>query len=187
MRIHVNAKSVERRRATTLALSVVAVATIATSSGSMIGPPPLGRVSHNETIITTTPIWESSSEQQLQRRLRRGLLRSSTRDDESSLLSVSASDVETQVVLLSPRQGPRRLVTTGDNLKVLVVLCRFTDHVDDRVLPTREYFDQLFNGGGEGDGSGSSDPSVVNPVGSVREWLESNSNGRYKGKTIRNY
>jgi hypothetical protein len=66
----------------------------------------------------------------------------------------------------------RRLISTG-TIKVLVVLCRFTDHAD-RILPTREYFNELFNGNGAA--------SDVNPIGSVRGWFLANSNGRYDGK-----
>jgi hypothetical protein len=66
----------------------------------------------------------------------------------------------------------RRLISTG-TIKVLVVLCRFTDHAD-RTLPTREYFDELFNGNGA--------TSDANPIGSVRDWFLANSNGRYDGK-----
>jgi hypothetical protein len=72
---------------------------------------------------------------------------------------------------LAVAKEQRRLTATGSNLKVLVLLCRFKDH-GNRQLPTRDYFDELFNGEGASD---------VNPVGSIREWMYSNSLGRYNG------
>lgn len=59
--------------------------------------------------------------------------------------------------------------TSVGELKVLVLLCRFKDH-HDHDLPSREYFDELFNGS-----RGS-----VNEVGSIREWLLFASMGQYK-------
>lgn len=76
---------------------------------------------------------------------------------------------------VSASKEQRRLSSTGNNIKVLVLLCRFSDHVN-RVLPQRDYFEELFNGKGTSD---------VNPVGSIREWLYSNSIGRYNGKSKR--
>jgi bacillopeptidase F (M6 metalloprotease family) len=58
---------------------------------------------------------------------------------------------------------------TGD-VKVLVLLCRFRDHVGAK-LPSREHFEELFNGNG---------PSDLNPVGSIKEWLYYNSVGKYR-------
>lgn len=68
----------------------------------------------------------------------------------------------------------RKTLSIGKNLKVLVLLCRFSDH-GDRELPSRDYYEELFNGSG---------PSDVNPVGSIREYLYSNSLGRYEGMTF---
>lgn len=62
-----------------------------------------------------------------------------------------------------------RLAPNMGQFKVLVVLIRFKDHLD-RELPTREYYDELFNGPGGTD---------VNPVGSVRQYLFDNSLGMY--------
>lgn len=69
------------------------------------------------------------------------------------------------------RKSQRRLTSTGNNIKVLVLLCRFKDHAT-RVLPQRAYFETLFNGKGTSD---------VNPVGSLRDYMYSNSHGRYNG------
>lgn len=57
----------------------------------------------------------------------------------------------------------------GDNIKVLVLPIKFADHVD-REVPTIEYLEEFFNGEGS---------SETNEVGSVREWLRRNSNGKY--------
>jgi hypothetical protein len=67
------------------------------------------------------------------------------------------------------REGRRLTTLSGDNLKVLVLLLRFTDHAD-RALPPVSYFETLFNGKG---------PSDINPVGSIREYMSSNSFGKY--------
>ena len=42
----------------------------------------------------------------------------------------------------------RRLTTKGKNLRVLVLLCRFSDH-GNRELPDQTYFETLFNGVGD--------------------------------------
>jgi hypothetical protein len=60
------------------------------------------------------------------------------------------------------------------NFKVLVLLIRFQDHAD-RKLPTREYFDELFNGGGTG---------IVNTIGPIREYLYYSSLGKYNGMCV---
>lgn len=64
----------------------------------------------------------------------------------------------------------RRLNPTEGDFKVLVLLIKFSDHVDKEV-PPREYYDELLNGSG---------PSEVNEVGSLKEWLYVNSMGKYK-------
>jgi hypothetical protein len=58
---------------------------------------------------------------------------------------------------------------TGE-VKVLVLLCRFRDHVGVD-LPSKAYFDEMFNGDG---------PSDLNQVGSIKEWLYYNSVGKYR-------
>jgi hypothetical protein len=68
-------------------------------------------------------------------------------------------------LLEAPRRG---------NIKVLVLLIRFADH-QNRILPSRTYFDALFNG------DAPNSPIKVNAVGSIKEWLRYNSMGRYKG------
>lgn len=64
----------------------------------------------------------------------------------------------------------RRLVANSGDITVLVLLCRFRDHVDVD-LPTREYFEELFNGNTTSD---------INQVGSIKEWLYYNSVGKYR-------
>lgn len=59
-------------------------------------------------------------------------------------------------------------VTTGNKIKILTLLVRFSDH-KSKQLPPRSYYDQLLNGG------------EVNPVGGLSEWLFANSRGRYDG------
>jgi hypothetical protein len=68
-------------------------------------------------------------------------------------------------LLEAPRRG---------TIKVLVLLIRFADH-QNRILPSRTYFDALFNG------DALNSPIKVNAVGSIKEWLRYNSMGRYKG------
>lgn len=69
-------------------------------------------------------------------------------------------------------KAERRLVRTGSNIKVLVLLLRFTDHAD-RDLPQKPYFDELFNGA-----SGNE----INPIGSIRDYFYDLSLGTYNGK-----
>lgn len=76
--------------------------------------------------------------------------------------------------LKSPRRQLVAAPNMGESITVLVVLCRFSDH-KDRLVPSRDHFDKLFNGGVESDGS---DP---NKVGSVKKWLYYSSMGKYKG------
>lgn len=66
----------------------------------------------------------------------------------------------------------RQLVRIGQGIRVMVLLCRFTDH-EDRDLPDPSYFEELFNGSTQSD---------VNPVGSVRDWLYTSSLGKYEGR-----
>lgn len=84
-------------------------------------------------------------------------------DDEA------AAGAKAQRVLAS--STPASGFTHGNHLKVLVLLCRFSDHAN-RQLPTRAYYDELFNGAGL---------SAVNPVGSIRQWMYFNSVGKYNG------
>ena len=68
-------------------------------------------------------------------------------------------------------QPRRRLVPrTGTTLKVFVLLVRFTDHAS-RSLPDPSYFKSLCDG---------SAPSSTNPVGSLRDYFDNQSDGKYK-------
>ena len=60
--------------------------------------------------------------------------------------------------------------STGDRLRGIVILLRFKGH-ENRTLPDREYFEEMFNGYGE---------SKTNPVGSMKEYLRFSSMGRYR-------
>ena len=91
--------------------------------------------------------------------------------DHCRHLSEEQCRADDQAVAAAKEQ--RRLTSTGKNIKVLVLLCRFRDH-GSRVLPERSYFEELFNGKAK---------SEVNPVGSIRKWLFSNSYGRYNGRS----
>lgn len=71
---------------------------------------------------------------------------------------------------LGNAMASRRLVANSGDIKVLVLLCRFRDHVDVD-LPSKEYFDELFNG---------NQTSEINQVGSIKEWLYYNSVGKYR-------
>jgi hypothetical protein len=64
----------------------------------------------------------------------------------------------------------RRLNPSEGDFKVLVLLIKFSDHADKEV-PPREYYEELFNGSG---------PSDINEVGSMKDWLNTNSMGKYK-------
>lgn len=70
---------------------------------------------------------------------------------------------------LQSRNDRRLGPSTGDRLRGIVILLRFKGH-EDRPLPDREYFEEMFNGIGE---------SEVNPIGSMKEYLRFNSMGRY--------
>ncbi len=69
------------------------------------------------------------------------------------------------------QQKPKRRLnpSVGEGIKVLVLPVKFADHVD-REVPTLEYLEEFFNGNGS---------SEINEIGSVREWLRQNSNGKY--------
>jgi hypothetical protein len=64
------------------------------------------------------------------------------------------------------RLGP----SIGDNVRVLVLLVRFSDHAT-RTLPQRDYFETLFNSDGVSD---------MNTVGSIKEYLRYSSMGKYR-------
>ena len=64
----------------------------------------------------------------------------------------------------------RELMLTTNFLKPLVLLIRFTDHVN-RVLPAREDYIKLFNGVGISDAT---------PTGSISEWVALNSYNQIK-------
>lgn len=72
---------------------------------------------------------------------------------------------------LAKAKEQRRLVRSGDNIKVLVLLVRFTDHAD-RELPEKSYFDELFNGASGTD---------INPIGNIRDYFFDLSLGTYNG------
>lgn len=65
------------------------------------------------------------------------------------------------------RNGRRLSPSVGRNLRILVLLVRFQNH-QDRDLPTRDYIEQLFNGG------------IVNEVGSIKEYFRFSSLGQYR-------
>ena len=88
-------------------------------------------------------------------------------DEHCRHLSESACEREDS--LAGTALVERRVAINTGNIKVLVLLCRFKDHVDHD-LPSREYFDELFNG----------KRGSVNEVGSIREWLLFASMGNYK-------
>ena len=83
------------------------------------------------------------------------------RDDEAAFARISQNSPERRL------QEEPTYVTQG-KVKILVLLMRFKDH-QNKQLPDRDYYDQLFNGG------------AVNPVGSLGEWLYANSAGQYDG------
>ena len=74
---------------------------------------------------------------------------------------------------LAVTKDSRRLaLLTEGNLKVLVLLCRFTNH-KNRELPAKSYFEELFNG---------VESSDTNPVGSIKQWFYLNSLEKYNGE-----
>ena len=86
------------------------------------------------------------------------------RDDMAAYARMSDNSLERRL------QGDSTYVSQGQ-VKVLVLLLRFKDHAS-KELPDRDYYDQLFNGG------------AVNPVGGLKEWLFTNSAGKYDGRRI---
>jgi hypothetical protein len=69
------------------------------------------------------------------------------------------------------RNGRHLSPSVGDKIRVLVLLIRFPNH-KSRVLPTREYFETMFNGVSKDD--------EVNPVGSIAEYMRFSSLGAYR-------
>lgn len=93
---------------------------------------------------------------------------------ESSLLPLKTGDncgnrTKEECLHETYREKRRLNPSVGEGIKVLVLPIMFADHVD-REVPTMEYLEEFFNGEGS---------SEVNEVGSVREWLRRNSNGKY--------
>jgi len=84
------------------------------------------------------------------------------RDDEAARVRIAQVRQQRGRTL----QGPD-YITQGP-VKIVVLLCRFKDH-ENKVLPDRSHYDQLFNGG------------ALNPVGGLSEWLFANSGGKYQG------
>jgi hypothetical protein len=69
------------------------------------------------------------------------------------------------------RNGRHLSPSVGDKIRVLVLLIRFPNH-KSRLLPTREYFETMFNGVSKDD--------EVNPVGSIAEYMRFSSLGAYR-------
>lgn len=69
------------------------------------------------------------------------------------------------------RNGRHLSPSVGDKIRVLVLLIRFPNH-KSRLLPTREYFETMFNG--------ASNDDEVNPVGSIAEYMRFSSLGAYR-------
>lgn len=68
------------------------------------------------------------------------------------------------------RHGRHLSPSVGQGIRILVVLLRFSNHAD-RALPSRDYFDEMFNGNNVSD---------INPVGSVKEYMRYSSLGKYR-------
>ncbi len=73
------------------------------------------------------------------------------------------------------QKSPRRHLVSpaiGTNFHILVLLIQFKDHANRTdLLPPRSCFEELFNG---------NRTSVINPIGSVREYLHYNSMNKYR-------
>jgi M6 family metalloprotease-like protein len=67
------------------------------------------------------------------------------------------------------KRRQRRLNPSMGSFTFLVILVQFTDH-KDRVLPPKEYYEELCNGSG---------PSAINAVGSISEYFAHNSYGQF--------
>lgn len=65
-------------------------------------------------------------------------------------------------------------IPIGGNVLVPVLLVRFKGH-ESRSLPSRDYFDELFNGNGI---------STTNPAGSIRQYFRYASLGTYNGTLL---
>jgi hypothetical protein len=69
-------------------------------------------------------------------------------------------------------QRHRKMATSiGNNIRVLVLLVRYSDH-ESRMVASKDYYNELFNGKGG---------TEINPVGSIREYLYINSVASYNG------
>jgi hypothetical protein len=77
---------------------------------------------------------------------------------------------ENESARIQKHTGRRLNPNSGANMKVLVLLVIFKDEVNVPILPTVEYFEELFNGRGRSD---------INPAGSLREYLRYASLGKY--------
>ncbi|GAX27244.1 hypothetical protein FisN_13Lh199 [Fistulifera solaris] len=89
------------------------------------------------------------------------------RTDADKCRSISSQDCRNLVDSLGRQLAERRLnPSIGDNIRVIVLLIKFSDHTT-RDLPSREYFEEFFNGEGS-------------ELGSVKEWMRFNSVGRYR-------
>jgi hypothetical protein len=71
---------------------------------------------------------------------------------------------------LPDNPAERRLnPSIGSNVKVLVLLVKFKDEKNPNI-PSRDHFEELFNGNGRG---------PINPAGSIRQYLRYSSLGKY--------
>lgn len=68
----------------------------------------------------------------------------------------------------------RRLNPSTGTYTFLILLVQFTNHAD-RVLPPKEYYEELCNGSG---------PSGVNEIGSISEYLSENSYGSFNVRCV---
>lgn len=90
---------------------------------------------------------------------------------DTASLQANKSNNRTEEEYQHPRHSRKRRLnpSVGEGIKILVLPIKFADH-RDREVPTKEYLEEFFNGQGS---------SEVNEVGSVRDWLRRNSNGKY--------
>lgn len=82
---------------------------------------------------------------------------------------VCRADDEAAARVTTQRREERRLNPRTGSYTFLVLLVQFADHTD-RVLPSKEYYEELCNGTG---------PSGVNPVGSISDFFAENSYGNF--------
>jgi hypothetical protein len=99
--------------------------------------------------------------------IRQELAEDTKRADTDKCRSLSPQNCQNLDENLGRQLAERRLnPSIGDNIRVIVLLIKFSDHTT-RDLPSREYFEEFFNGEGT-------------ELGSVKEWMRFNSVGRYR-------